>query len=190
MKANAASRKIANDRAEVGVGTLIVFIAMVLVAAVAAAVLIGTSGQLQQRASLTGKQATNEVSSNVQIVGIYGTRNSTSADIYRLKYNVELAAGAPPSDLSKLVVRYSDGVNVRHYSVDTAPLFTLTWLRGGDGSNVISHGDLVEVTFDTPTALAPRKAIQVVLLPEVGAQVYGDFTTPPTYANNLNVDLR
>ena len=110
------------DRAEVGVGTLIVFIAMVLVAAVAAAVLINTSGTLQQRAQSTGKEATQEVSSNLKVSGIYGVRNSTTVDLWDLKMNVELSAGATSMDLTKLIVRYSDGTTTRNYAHGTAAL--------------------------------------------------------------------
>src|SRR5258708_35202330 len=113
MKANRTYRF--DDRGEVGVGTLIVFIAMVLVAAVAAAVLINTTGTLQQRAQSTGTEATQEVASNLKVLNVYGTRNSSSANLWDISVNAELSAGAVPVDISKLIIRYTDGSFTYNY---------------------------------------------------------------------------
>ena len=110
MKAN---RAIRSDRAEVGVGTLIVFIAMVLVAAVAAAVLINTTGTLQQRAQATGKEATQEVSSNLKVVNVFGIVTAGKVEDFRVV--AQLSAGALPMDLEQAIIRYSDGTNTFNY---------------------------------------------------------------------------
>src|SRR5450756_2400013 len=63
-----------NERGDIGVGTLIIFIAMVLVAAVAATVLIYTTGSLQQKATKTSKEATQQISSNIVVEQVLGDR--------------------------------------------------------------------------------------------------------------------
>ncbi|ABE51122.1 archaellin/type IV pilin N-terminal domain-containing protein [Methanococcoides burtonii] len=115
MKAN-KHLMMNNDRAQAGIGTLIIFIAMVLVAAVAAAVLIQTSGVLQERAQSTGKQAAQEVSSNLLIKGIEGVRASgsgtTSETVDLLKVKVALNIGSSEIDLNQVVITVTDGDSI------------------------------------------------------------------------------
>ena len=194
MKAN---RAIRNDRAEVGVGTLIVFIAMVLVAAVAAAVLINTTGTLQQRAQATGKEATQEVASNLKVQSVYGHRNDTASTfkIQKLVLSLELSAGAVPIDLTKLIVRMSNGASSYNYDYgwDGGNGFNTTWVRGTNASAVMQAGDLVEVelhTWPMSTGFDTRTSISLSLIPETGSSVIADFKTPSTFGTDKVINLR
>ena len=61
-----------NDNlAAIGIGAMIVFIALILVAAVAAAVIIQTAEKLQQNAQSTGDDTTDEMSGKVQILNVF-----------------------------------------------------------------------------------------------------------------------
>jgi len=116
MKASTKTGIFTDQLGQVGIGTLIIFIAMVIIAAVAASVLIQTSGVLQQQAQSTGKQATQEVSSNLVVKSIEGVRaknNATdmAADVSLLRIRVGLNVGSSPVDLNQLIVTITDGAN-------------------------------------------------------------------------------
>ena len=93
-----------DDRASVGIGTLIVFIAMVLVAAVAATVVIQTSEVLQNRAYAVGKQTIREVSTGLKIVDMTGYTNADKTKIEYLAISVSPRAGSYDIDLNETLV--------------------------------------------------------------------------------------
>jgi flagellin FlaB len=57
--------------AAIGIGAMIVFIALILVAAVAAAVIIQTAEKLQQNAQSTGDDTTDEMSGKIQVLNVF-----------------------------------------------------------------------------------------------------------------------
>ena len=93
------------ERGQVGIGTLIVFIAMVLVAAIAAGVLINTAGFLQTQAEATGQESTDLVSERINVnseVGIVGDKDAGTLNEIRLA--VTGAPGADQIDLSETTI--------------------------------------------------------------------------------------
>ena len=116
-------------RAEMGVGTLIVFIAMLLVAAVAAGVLIQTVGSLQEKSLSTGQQAEAQISSHAETIEVSATdgRNKNLTDFNQL---VKLAPGSDAIKLSQIVFTFNTKDNTA----------TLKY-RGTDGTCIKSNND-------------------------------------------------
>jgi len=96
-------------RGQVGIGTLIVFIALVLVAAIAAGVLINTAGFLQSQAESTGQESTDQVANNIQIdsaIGIDPQGGDTSDQIDQLQLRISKGPGSDPINLDNAVIEY------------------------------------------------------------------------------------
>ena len=93
-----------NDNADVGIGTLVVFIAMVLVSAVAASVIMQTAESLQMRAQAVGKQTIRDVSSGMRIIGITGYTDAQKTKIEYLAIAVTPRAGSYDIDLNKTLL--------------------------------------------------------------------------------------
>jgi flagellin FlaB len=186
-----------NNAGDVGIGTLIIFIAMVLVAAVAAAVLIQTSGVLQQKAQQTGKEATTEVSSNLKITAVVGERASTSVEyLSTLNVTVELSAGGSDIDFNQVLVRYINETTAKTLTFSaTASASTFGYVEERNPTNtnnVLSAGDLAIITIDlnqTGQNLDVRKRGTIQIIPESGTMVIKDIVAPATYGTKLKVSL-
>lgn len=70
----------ADEEGDIGIGTLIIFIAIVLVAAIAASLILYAAAMLQQQAQKTVDDAVREVSGGLTVVNIAGDRNPDGED--------------------------------------------------------------------------------------------------------------
>ena len=101
------SKIMKKDVGSIGIGAMIVFIAMVLVAGIAASVLIQTSTKLETQAMATGSETTAEVASGIAVFDVLGYAASGS-DISKLLIGVRPRAGSDGIDLSTAFVEISD----------------------------------------------------------------------------------
>ena len=120
-----------DDKAIVGIGTLIIFIAMILIAAVAATVLINTSEELKARAKTVGTQTIREVSAGISVESVTGYTNLEKTRIEYLALTIRPRAGSKDIDLSlcTLSVLYD---NLTILTLDT----TLVESVGTDNTSV------------------------------------------------------
>ncbi len=70
-----------NDLGDMGIGAMIVFIAMVLVAGIAASVLIQTANRLEIQAMKTGQETTEEVATGIGVEDITGQKGSYNSSV-------------------------------------------------------------------------------------------------------------
>ncbi|OYR56410.1 flagellin [Halorubrum sp. Ea1] len=191
------------ERGQVGIGTLIVFIAMVLVAAIAAGVLINTAGFLQTQAEATGEESTAQVSDRLQIVSQSGTFDDTLSpgQIDRLDFVVAQSPGAENVDLS--------AVSVELIGSSGQETFTLSEADGGDGTeidifnspnNVVltDNSDRAQVTIDldqngvnadnqvgaTPYVLQEGDTLTVTFTTASGASTTTEIRVPSTVVDS------
>ena len=83
-----------NDWGSIGIGAMIVFIALILVAAVASAVIIQTGEKLQQNAQQSGSDTQQEISGKVSIITVWVGAQTAAAEEITMVF--ELAPGSEP----------------------------------------------------------------------------------------------
>ncbi|GAA5431698.1 archaellin/type IV pilin N-terminal domain-containing protein [Haloarcula japonica] len=143
-------------RGQVGIGTLIVFIAMVLVAAIAAGVLINTAGFLQSSAQATGQQSSDSTTNRIQVVGMTGDHFTSNSEVGVVDIVVRRAPGATNVDLDKTTIQWI-GPSGSYYQLAAGGAegnpdgrFNVSTVQDNDGSQPVLNDveDRFRITLD------------------------------------------
>jgi flagellin-like protein len=189
------------ERGQVGIGTLIVFIAMVLVAAIAAGVLINTAGFLQTQAEATGEESTAQVSDRLQVVSQSGTFDDAQGNgqIVELDFVLAQSPGASNIDLSETSVELigedgqetftlstaADGTNIDMFKGDNTVVFTDTSDRAQVTLGLDANSDLVNNNAgDSPYVLEEGDSMTITFTTASGATTTTEIRVPSTVVSD------
>jgi flagellin FlaB len=173
------------NKGETGIGTLIIFIAIVLVAAIAASVLLGTAGSLQQKALTTGKQTQQEVASGIQVISVSAT-NGQGGTVQFFEVLCKLSAGSDPLALNDTMLNFDTKNSTQQltYNLTAAGASTTTfgasWVKTGPDylNNYLTVGDIVRLNFTSTNAIGQSQTVKIKLIPKRGVIVPIEFVTP------------
>jgi archaellin len=183
-----------SKKAAQGIGTLIIFIALILVSAVAAGVLIQTASSLQSKSLDVGRQSQEKITTDIEVVQVYATDTSdgnislaSGAIADNVTIVVRLGSGSSAVKLADLLIRFDtqDGSQTLTDSGDR----TFNTLNYGttykiNGSNhqdgYLGVGDLAEIsfTFNSTTVVEESETATIRLVAKNGAVKPVQITTP------------
>ncbi|DAC71841.1 MAG TPA: flagellin [Thermoplasmata archaeon] len=202
--------------ADIGIGALIIFIAMIMVAGVSVSVMIQTMNSLSQQAIKTSEETLKDISSGLKVTFVSGyTHNST---ITQLAIFVSTTAASDDIDLTYGILSLSDSTNkvILNYTSNcfsssvsnglfstlnasnlTSSHYGVLVIRDIDGScnatkPVINDEDLVVLVVNTTacfSGLGTRTDVSGEIYPEHGIRGVIGFTTPSAFVNTI-VDLQ
>lgn len=198
---------------EMGVGTLIVFISMVLVTTVASSVVISTAFKIQQQAEDTGKATMAEVGTGLKVMNIAASRenpndawvgNTNMFEILKIK--VALLSGGNQINVSDLIIQIGDRDTDNSLSfVDVGPgenyltqadgeHFTVEPMRDMAPANdtliwsMMTPGDVALLYINCNASgmrLTTQTSCFIKFIPRVGIPTTESFVTPSVYGGTL-----
>jgi archaeal flagellin FlaB len=181
-------------KAEMGMGTLIIFVSMILVAAVAAGVLITTTNALQSKALQVGTETRREVGTNLQAIEVFAEDASARRNVGIVYVTVKLnpAAGGDPIRFDHVVLKVTmpeEGASYKYNSTLARCQGSLLSYRYGYGVNYtqtstaykkgyLNQGEVARVCFKPPRNISEGKKTVIDLIPAVGGTLSIEAVSP------------
>jgi flagellin FlaB len=204
---NTQQNRWKEDIASIGIGALIIFIAIILVAGIAASVLVQTSTRLEMQALRTGSETITETSTGLKVMSTLGYNSSN--EITKLVVEITLLAGSNPIDLGQTIIELSDSSSKQILSygnilTNASSVNGDIFMNGAFGDEtsfgivvfqdndlsctqhqpVINYGDHVGIGINTTAifdGIIPRTSINGMIICEQGSAGIIGFTTPSSY---------
>lgn len=176
-----------------GIGTLIIFIALILVAAVAAGVLIQTSGSLQSEALDVGRVSQDRIVAGLDVLEVSASDASDGIiefDNDQINVIVKLNLGSRPvklADIGLLFNSKSTAQPLSHAALPSTSEFTATYLTNGGAaqtSGYLTDGELVELQFLAPVNITETDSFSVGIITADSQLEMVDLTTPSAMVIN------
>lgn len=185
-----------NGKGMMGIGALIIFISVILIAAVAASVLITTGGSLQQKALITGAQTEEAIASGIEAMTVVA-QDASSSDprgtphmVGDFKLMVRLQSGSQGLNLNNTILTIdteTESVSLTYNTtvpLDTTATSTLTYLvyYVQEGTNhedgYLNRGDVAKIIYRLDPEISENQLVRLKLIPRVGTYTQVEFYTP------------
>jgi flagellin FlaB len=188
-----------NKKAVIGIGTLIIFIATIVVSMVAAGVLVRSTGLLQERALFVEETARERLISGIEVYAVYAQGDRENQTISEFEFHIRLRPGSNPIQMRTLSMAfdtqdriYAAELNaslvgdVCTFDVLTDPSEYCYLDRFGNKDTVLEEGELFILRFKVPEeqALETFVDFEATFTPRVGSLELLSLRTPEIVLTN------
>ena len=205
-----------NYNASIGIGSIVIFIATIIIAGIAASIIMQTMDNLGQQAKKTGSETIRDISGGLKVIQVTGYNDQGL--ISKLSIFTEIITASEPIDMyyttiilsnsnQKVFLSYNqscfnntlendifDSIIFRQLNSNE---FGIVVIRDIDSSitaekPILNKGDLVGLLVNTSTCLSGINTnIHVTgkIYPEFGLEGFIEFTTPGVFIKNI-IDLQ
>ncbi len=173
-----------SDKGIMGIGTLIIFIAIIIVAAVAAAILISSTGTFGTKALATQKGTDEEVTTGIVYASVIG-RNGSDSTLETLDVMARLRTGSDPMTFNTTVITIDTVTNSQLMTFSgtnttTAGKYYVNYLQEGVShlDNYLTLGDTAIITINLEEVVLEQTPVTIQIIPKVGGISRMTVTTP------------
>ncbi len=184
-------------KAAQGIGTLIIFIALILVAAVAAGVLIQTAASLQSKSLDVGRQSQEKISTDLEVTQVYVVDTSDgqiNGGVDNLSITSRLGSGSIAIKLTDLLIKVDSSGSgaTMNYVVGTnisGNQYLANYLINGSQhlDGYIAPGDVIEFTMQLRAGVNVSEGDRLIIrmIPKNGQIKPVDTTIPSAIIDSV-----